>query len=96
VLDAALRRVPGDGAAAVRRNYLWMLIGNNDLIKPDRMILRWLHHHGAPVDAATATTLITEIVELLNRRQRLDTERLYTAWELDHAIWQAGCRLPPR
>ncbi len=31
---------------------------------------------------ATATTLITDIVELLNRRQHLDTERRYTAWEL--------------
>ncbi|MFI7666937.1 hypothetical protein [Nocardia sp. NPDC049526] len=41
-------------------------------------------------------TLIIEIVELLNRRQHPDTERRYTGWELDHAIWQARRRFPPR
>ncbi|WP_267465417.1 MULTISPECIES: hypothetical protein [Nocardia] len=39
---------------AARRNYLWTLVGADDLITPDRMILRWLHHHDAPADPTTA------------------------------------------
>ena len=40
-VNADLRAIPGEGAHAVRRDYLWMLIGQDDLIKPDRMVLRW-------------------------------------------------------
>lgn len=34
--DSALRRIPGEGGSGIRRGYLWMLVGNDDLIKPDR------------------------------------------------------------
>ncbi|SUE28950.1 Uncharacterised protein [Nocardia farcinica] len=91
-VEHGLHGVPGDGAHAVRRNYLWMLVGADDLIKPDRMILRWFHHHNAPADPATATTLIGQITDRLNHRNQNSaaTPRRYTPWEVDHAIWQAG------
>ncbi|WP_433566807.1 hypothetical protein ACQP1O_17435 [Nocardia sp. CA-151230] len=31
----------------MRRGYRWMLVGNEDVIKPDRMVMRWLQVHGA-------------------------------------------------
>ena len=34
--------VPGEGAYGVRRGYLGMLRGRDDVSKPARMILRWL------------------------------------------------------
>jgi len=85
-VETQLRTVPGDGGFGVRRGYLWMLIGDEDTIKPDRMVLRWLAHHGAEVDAATARTLLselaTEVSGVLGRR--------VTAWEIDHAIWASA------
>jgi hypothetical protein len=42
-----LRAIPGEGAHSVRRDYLWMLVGQDDLIKPDRMVLRWFKKHGS-------------------------------------------------
>ncbi|GCE37827.1 hypothetical protein Rhow_000673 [Rhodococcus wratislaviensis] len=39
-VETALRQVPGEGTAGVRRGYLWMLIGDEDTVKPDRMVLR--------------------------------------------------------
>lgn len=37
-LSARLRAVPGNGISDVRLGYLWMLLGNDDGIKPDRMV----------------------------------------------------------
>jgi hypothetical protein len=88
-VDAALRSIPGEGKFGVRRNYLWMLIGNGDLIKPDRMVLRWLAYHGVDVDPAGARDLIAELVAAVGAR----LGRNVTAWEIDHAIWNAGRRL---
>jgi hypothetical protein len=42
--EADLARVPGHGSG-VWLDYLWMLIGNNERIKPDRMVLRWIAGH---------------------------------------------------
>ena len=36
----SLRTVPGEGGFEVRRGYLWMLIGDERTIEPDRMALR--------------------------------------------------------
>ncbi len=71
----------------MRRGYLWMLVGDEDTIKPDRMVLGgWLARHGADVNAATARTLLselaTEVSSVLGRR--------VTAWEIDHAIWTSA------
>jgi len=85
-VETALRTVPGEGGFGVRRGYLWMLVGDEDTIKPDRMVLRWLARNGADVDAVTARTLLselaTEVTRVLGRR--------VTAWEIDHAIWTSA------
>ena len=81
-----LRAIPGEGAHAVRRDYLWMLIGQDDLIKPDRMVLRWFKMHGVVVDPIGARDLIAALVPAVSARLK----RNVTAWEIDHALWSAG------
>ncbi|WP_336389674.1 hypothetical protein [Mycolicibacterium austroafricanum] len=85
-LNADLRKIPGEGAHAVRRDYLWMLIGQDDLIKPDRMVLRWFRHHGVTVDPIGARGLIAALVPAVSA----GLKRPVTAWEIDHALWNAG------
>jgi hypothetical protein len=85
-VNAGLRAIPGEGAHAVRRDYLWMLIGQDDLIKPDRMVLRWFKHHGVVVDPIGARDLIATLVPAVSARFK----HTVTAWEIDHALWLAG------
>ncbi|WP_030768782.1 hypothetical protein [Streptomyces sp. NRRL F-2664] len=78
-VEHALAGIPGHGSGA-RLSYLWMLLGADDRIKPDRMILRWLEaalHR--PVTPQQAIHLLKEASASLN----------CTPWELDHAIWKA-------
>jgi hypothetical protein len=69
----------------VRRGYLWMLVGDDEAIKPDRMVLRWLTRQGQQVDAAKARAVIKEVAQELTLRLK----RPVTPWMVDHAIWQA-------
>lgn len=85
-VEAALRQVPGEGSAGVRRGYLWMLIGDQDTVKPDRMVLRWLARHGAETTPDSARLLLRNIARALTT----ETGRVVTAWEIDHAIWRAA------
>lgn len=86
-VQAQLRRVPGNGVFDVRLNYLWMLTGDDDLVKPDRMVLRWLTRHCAtPVDPATARDLLPAVAQVVE----------CTPWELDHAIWRAESGRAPQ
>jgi hypothetical protein len=81
-----LRVIPGEGTHAVRRDYLWMLIGQDDLIKPDRMVLRWFKKYGVVVDPVGARDVIAALVPAVSAR----LNRNVTAWEIDHALWSAG------
>ena len=90
-LNEQLRAVPGDGANGVRRGYLWMLIGDDDGIKPDRMVLRWLAAHGQPATASEASTILRSIATELTHR----SGSLVTPWMVDHAVWLAARNLPP-
>lgn len=85
-VNSDLRKIPGEGAHAVRRDYLWMLIGQDDLIKPDRMVLRWIKHHGVIVDPPGARDLIAALVPAVSAK----LQRPVTAWEIDHSLWNAG------
>lgn len=85
-VNADLRKIPGEGAHSVRRDYLWMLIGQDDLIKPDRMVLRWFRHHGMTVDPVGARDLIAALAPAVSA----GLKRPVTAWEIDHALWNAG------
>lgn len=68
-----------------------MLTGDNDRIKPDRMVLRWLRSQGVTASPVTATAIVHEIVA---RTNHIPGERRTTAWEVDHALWRAGRALP--
>lgn len=85
LIDHALRKVPGEGAAGVRRGYRWMLVGDQQRVKPDRMVLRWLARIGFHVDVDGARSLLDQVSESLT--DRLD--RVVSPWEVDHAIWNA-------
>ncbi len=87
-IDNELRSVPGEGASGVRRGYLWMLIGDENLVKPDRMVLWWLARNGFDVDAPTARTLLAEVAAALT----VQRGRVVTPWEVDHGIWPAARR----
>lgn len=82
-IDADLRTVPGEGASGIRRGYLWMLIGDDNAIKPDRMVMRWLAANGAAVKSPEgARDVLAQVAHALDGR--------YTLWEIDHAIWRAS------
>jgi hypothetical protein len=79
-VEAALAQVPGHGAYGIRAGYLWMLAGSDDLIKPDRMVLGWLTGVlGRTPSVSEARTLLAVVATTLG----------VTAWQLDHAIWNA-------
>lgn len=90
-LDTALQAVAGEGGHGVRRGYLWMLIGDDDRIKPDRMVLRWFRSHGVTASPVSAAAIVRELVARIND---MPGDRRTTAWEVDHALWEAGRALP--
>ncbi|SMG55761.1 hypothetical protein SAMN02745947_04665 [Rhodococcus rhodochrous J3] len=90
-VDSELRRIPGEGGSGIRRGYLWMLVGNDDVIKPDRMVLRWLRHHGVDVGPEGAREIIATLAASLTATIGTPV----TPWEIDHAMWTAGRLLPP-
>jgi hypothetical protein len=87
-VDQALRSIPGEGGYGIRRNYLWMVVGQDDLIKPDRMVLRWFARQGVSVDPAGARDAIAALVPLVSA----SLGRTVTAWEIDHSMWQSARR----
>ena len=93
-VNAQLSKIPGEGQDEVRRGYLWMLVGDSNAIKPDRMVLRWFEAQGVHSPSpAEARQLVGEIVTLINAQP--DSPRNdYTAWEIDKAVWEAGRELP--
>ncbi|MEV6900384.1 hypothetical protein [Amycolatopsis sp. NPDC051372] len=76
--ELQLAKLPGHGAGA-RLSYLWMLAGDDNHVKPDRMVLRWLQRHlDRPVTVPEARELLAALADCLRR----------TAWEVDHAVWR--------
>lgn len=91
-INSALRQVPGEGGDGVRRGYLWMIIGKDDLIKPDRMVLRWLDHQDVTADPSRARRIVEQLIPEVSR----NLGRPVSAWEIDHAMWNAGRALKQR
>jgi hypothetical protein len=87
-IDKALRSIRGEGGHGIRRNYLWMVVGQDDLIKPDRMVLRWFGRHGVILDPTGARDAIAALVPLVGA----GLGHKVTAWEIDHAMWQSARR----
>jgi hypothetical protein len=81
-LEAALRAIPGQ-RSGISARYLWMLGGSEDVIKPDRWILRFLRRAlDREVALREAQDLLAGAAALLRRDFPHLTPRL-----LDHAIW---------
>ena len=80
--EEQVRRIPGQGSGKSLRYFL-MLAGSDNLIKPDRMILRFLRKVlDRSVDPEEAQMLLTEASEALSADYPNITPRL-----LDHIIW---------
>ena len=90
-VEADLRGVPGDGSHGIRRGYFWMLVGDASRVKPDRMVLRWFASQQLNLNPDQAAHVIAQVVERLHS---ISGGSAVTAWEVDHAIWNAGRRLP--
>lgn len=84
-LTAELKRIPGDG---VRTGYFWMLVGADDLVKPDRHALEWLGPHVPKVDVDTARQILDQLATTLSS----DPGHKVTPAQLDHAIWRHRAR----
>jgi hypothetical protein len=87
-IDRALARVPGEGHHGIRRGYFWMLCGDDERIKPDRMVLRWLRPFGV-TDPARAHQVLVDVASFLTE-QAGDGHPRVTPWQVDHAIWLAA------
>jgi hypothetical protein len=82
-LDAAVRRIAGQGSGISIR-YLWMLGGSDSLIKPDRMIMRFLRRAFDREPSLTeAQDLLSRATDLIRPKYPHLTPRL-----LDYVIWQ--------
>jgi hypothetical protein len=83
-LDRDLRSITGL-SSGVAIHYFWMLTGSEDLVKPDRMVLRFL----ATALSRTSFMSTSDAVALVKEAaQSLRTEFPgLTARLLDYAIW---------
>jgi hypothetical protein len=82
-LDQAIRTIPGQ-RSGISLQYFWMLAGSDDLIKPDRMILRFLEAAlQRRVAVSEAKELLTATTAALNGKYPDLTPRL-----LDFKIWE--------
>jgi len=81
-LDAALRAIPGQ-RSGISIAYFFMLAGDDNLVKPDRMIVRYLTAAlGRPVTVTEAPGLVAAACQILR-----DEFPLLTPRSLDHGIW---------
>jgi hypothetical protein len=78
-LQRAIGRIPGQGSG-ISLQYCWMLAGSDELIKPDRMVLRLLKDSlGRPVSTEEALRLVAGAVAELKAQFPAMTPQL-----LDH------------
>lgn len=82
-LDQEIRKIPGQGSG-ISLQYFWMLAGSDGLIKPDRMILRFLEQAlRRQVRVSEAQLLLSDVVTELQPKYPGLTPRL-----LDFKIWE--------
>lgn len=78
IVEEQLRQVPGAGTQGVRTSYLWMLAGDDQQVKPDRHVLKWMGNVlGRRVSVLEARSLLGDVAQ----------ELVLTPWSIDHAIW---------
>jgi hypothetical protein len=81
-LDSVLRAIPGQGSG-ISVGYFFMLAGDDNLVKPDRMIVRYVGKAvGRTVSVHEAADAVLAACQLLKTDFAALTPR-----SLDHAIW---------
>lgn len=81
--EAAFRQVPGQ-KSGISLSYFYMLVGSEDDIKPDRMVVRFLESAlNRSVKVDECHDLLLAACEIL----QADYPKL-TLRDLDHAVWQ--------
>lgn len=89
-LEAQIQRIPGQ-SSGVSLKYFFMLCGDSNLIKPDRMTRGFLSETlGRSIDEEEAQALLTEASRRLNREFPALTPR-----GLDHEVWKYQRSLAP-
>jgi len=83
--EEEIKEIPGQ-RSGISLQYFFMLAGNGDLIKPDRMIMRFLERvfPGKSFDVKQAT----EILQTTSRLLQVDHGLKVSPRELDHLIWR--------
>lgn len=83
--ETAIRRIPGQGSG-ISLQYFWMLAGSDDLVKPDRQIVRFVQRAlGHPVTPPFAGDCLTQAAHLLKIKHLHLSPRLldYEAWRFE-------------
>lgn len=83
--EATILGLPGQGSG-IAFDYFRMLAGNDELIKPDRMVLRFVAN--ALGSAAEPTPRQAALLVRLAARKLSGTNPAWTPLKLDHAIWR--------
>jgi hypothetical protein len=87
-LEDAIKDIPGQ-RTGISLQYFWMLAGSDDLIKPDRMVLRFLKEAlQREISLNEAQSVLSATTQALKVAYPHLTPRL-----LDHAIWNYQRRL---
>ncbi|MDQ0733784.1 hypothetical protein QFZ50_000247 [Arthrobacter agilis] len=82
-VEEDLRRIAGGGSRGIRTSYLWMLAGDDNHVKPDRHVLKWLGGVlGRQVSVTEARSLLSAVAKELQ----------ISPWSVDHAIWSKMTR----
>jgi hypothetical protein len=82
-LDTQVKSIPGQ-RSGISLQYFWMLAGSDDLIKPDRMILRFLESTlDRPVSMDESLELLRGSCAILRQEYPGMTPRL-----LDYKVWE--------
>ncbi len=81
--EAAIQNIPGQ-KSGISLRYFYMLAGEKNYIKPDRMILRFIERViGQKPNIEEATSLLVETCSILNQKYPLLSPR-----KLDNLIWE--------
>lgn len=81
--EKAVRAIPGQ-ASGISLQCFWMLAGSDDLVKPDRQIVRFVQRAlGGPVAPTFAGACLTKAAHILQATYVHLTPRL-----LDYEVWR--------
>ncbi|MDQ0633716.1 hypothetical protein QFZ40_001625 [Arthrobacter pascens] len=85
-VEKRIKAVKGSGNQGIRTGYIWMTAGDDNHVKPDRHVLKWLQNVlGRKVTVTEARNLLQETATTLQ----------LTPWVVDHAIWNHMARTRP-